>query len=929
MTKWVIHCILAWGNTVFCKVGFWIGPNPAATAEAGSVKNSLSLDIYTPPVLNARVSDHDGSSFQNPEWSVRHDRNPEVSLIAVCIHGDMRNHHHVKWLRWFLGRKDANDIMRTSYLDQSTYRLAVLGITALSVLYLISRYNYNLFHALADGASIVIAVSVFIIIWNTRHLLENDYLLHVGISFLFFALLDLLHVLGNKGMGVFPAYGNLGPALYIASRYVIGISLLIAPLFVKRKLNTSIVFTVYSLVTAFILLSIFYWHIFPVCVVEGVGLTPFKVTSDYIVCLILLGAIGLLLVNRGSFDSRVFWLIVSSLILSIATGMAFTLYADPFGITNAVGHFFQIASFCLVYLAIIETSLTKPQNILYRKLTLKEKELAENLKRLDHASVGLRQEITERKRAEEALRQSEERWAVTLASIGDAVIATDTDGRITFLNPVAEVLTGWPMAEAVGKRVQEVFRIVNEYSCAVVDDPVNKVLKAGRVVGLANHTVLLRKDGAKVPIDDSAAPIRDEAGHILGVVLIFRDISERRKVEKSLRQLNETLEQRVSERTELAHTRSRQLQALAVELITAEEQERRRISHILHDDLQQMLAAAKMQLQSVSDNLPNETILKNVWQILEDSLAKTRQLSHELSPTILHHSGLVAGLNWLSGQMNEQFGLTTAIETTADIVLDSAPLKLFLFRAVQELLFNIVKHAGVKHARIDLSSTNGCFAITVSDQGQGFDPEQMKKRGGGIGFGLLTIQERANCIGANLTIDSVPGKGSRFTLTVPHSVDKADQLPEPVAIQQACKPTEMVCDVGADVTRVLCVDDHKVMRQGLINLIDAQPCIKVVGEASNGREAIDEVAKLNPDVVLMDVSMPVMDGIEATRRIKAQWPQVRVIALSMHEDEHISRTMVEAGAEAFVGKTTSSAELLKAIFKIDPQKRCPSVCGSS
>ena len=159
-----------------------------------------------------------------------------------------------------------------------------------------------------------------------------------------------MHLLGNKNMGVFPGYGNLGPTFYIASRYVLSISLLIAPLFINRKLNTTFMFAVYSLVTSLILLSIFYWQIFPVCIVEGVGLTPFKVVSDYIICLILLGAIGLLLINRRSFDSRVLRIIVSSIILSIATGLTFTLYTDPFGITNVVGHLFQIASFYLIYL---------------------------------------------------------------------------------------------------------------------------------------------------------------------------------------------------------------------------------------------------------------------------------------------------------------------------------------------------------------------------------------------------------------------------------------------------------------------------------------------------------------------------------------------------------------------------------------------------
>jgi diguanylate cyclase (GGDEF)-like protein len=132
--------------------------------------------------------------------------------------------------------------------------------------------------------------------------------------------------------------------------------------------------------------------------------------SDYIICLILLGAIGLLLINRRSFDSRVLWFFVSSLILSIATGLAFTLYADPFGIMNAVGHFLQIASFYLVFIAFIETSLLKPQDILYRKLKQNEEKLAENVKQLDDTNAELKQEIAERKRIGDALQDSENRY---------------------------------------------------------------------------------------------------------------------------------------------------------------------------------------------------------------------------------------------------------------------------------------------------------------------------------------------------------------------------------------------------------------------------------------------------------------------------------------------------------------------------------------
>ena len=143
-------------------------------------------------------------------------------------------------------------------------------------------------------------------------------------------------------------------------------------------------------------------------------------------------------------------------------------------------------------------------------------------------------DITDRKRAEIALQASEQRWATTLTSIGDAVISTDLSGNITFMNAVAEDLTGWTLGNAMHKPITEVFHIINEQTRLEVENPISKVLREGMIIGLANHTLLVKKDGTEIPIDDSGAPIRDKEGNIAGVVLIFRDIIERKEAEKAL-----------------------------------------------------------------------------------------------------------------------------------------------------------------------------------------------------------------------------------------------------------------------------------------------------------------------------------------------------------------------------------------------------------
>ena len=166
-------------------------------------------------------------------------------------------------------------------------------------------------------------------------------------------------------------------------------------------------------------------------------------------------------------------------------------------------------------------------------------DMSEQLKRVTVSKDRLELEVEERRRVEEALRESEQRWSTTLRSIGDAVIATDTGGRITFMNDVAEASTGWTLGDALQEPIGEVFHIVHEHTRAEVESPVTKVLREGMIVGLANHTILMRKDGMEIPIDDSGAPITDKDGKTTGVVLVFRDITDRKQAEEELRKSGE------------------------------------------------------------------------------------------------------------------------------------------------------------------------------------------------------------------------------------------------------------------------------------------------------------------------------------------------------------------------------------------------------
>jgi PAS domain S-box-containing protein len=166
-----------------------------------------------------------------------------------------------------------------------------------------------------------------------------------------------------------------------------------------------------------------------------------------------------------------------------------------------------------------------------------------------------------RHQADQQLRKMERWLTTTLRSIGDGVIATDTEGCVTMLNPVAEAITGWKQAEATGQRFEEVFKTINEKTRKPIANPVSKSLKNGAVVNLEENGLLIAKDGRELPIDHSAAPIRDDDGKIIGVVVVFRDNTERKRAEFAVRQMNEQLEERVKQRTTQLEAVNRELEA--------------------------------------------------------------------------------------------------------------------------------------------------------------------------------------------------------------------------------------------------------------------------------------------------------------------------------------------------------------------------------
>lgn len=399
-------------------------------------------------------------------------------------------------------------------------------------------------------------------------------------------------------------------------------------------------------------------------------------------------------------------------------------------------------------------------------------------------------------------------------------------------------------------------------------------------------------------------PYRTANDRIAGVVITFTDITDLLTARKQLEKFNQTLETQVRQRT-------RQLQKLSLELSRAEENERRRIAEILHDDLQQILAGARYCLDRVeSDTGTGTKNLDQVYKFIDQAIQATRQLSHQLSPPILQE-GLLPALEWARRWFKEKNGIDLHLHLDPEAEPQALELRYLMFTACRELLLNIVKHAGVEKADLYLDRKNGTIRLTVEDQGRGFDPGTIESTQSN-GFGLLNIRERITAISGEMTIDSRAEKGTRIIVTIPETAIEEVREQQQPAASSRLPPSDVAPPLG-DALRILLVDDHEVMREGLRTLLKDEPGIEVIGEAPDGETALDIIAKEHPDIVLMDVSMPGIGGEEATRQIQNQFSRTVVIALSMHDASDRAEAMVAAGAHAYVQKTASLETLLSAI----------------
>ncbi|HZN44170.1 MAG TPA: response regulator [Nitrospiraceae bacterium] len=544
-------------------------------------------------------------------------------------------------------------------------------------------------------------------------------------------------------------------------------------------------------------------------------------------------------------------------------------------------------------------------------------------------------DVTARKQAEQALRESEERYRDLYESIdeGFCVIQVVFDAKNTavdyiFLevNPSFEKQTGIPQAR--GKSMRAIALHHEEYWFEMFGE-----------IALTGKSRRFEYPAAEFHRWYEGYAYRLGKAHERKVGILFNDITERKRAEEQLRQLNEELEARVTERTEELTDSQKRLRVLAAALNATEQRERQRVAVDLHDYLAQLLALTRIKLglarrQPMQPPLAN--ILTDVEEVTNKAMVYTRTLISQLSPPALSESGLPMALQWLTEQIRER-DLSVTLHVKTQIPTIAEDQALLLFQSIRELLINCVKHAETHEAAVTLEQVDGSLYIQISDQGVGFNSRVFANKGDhspAPGFGLLSIRERMLSLGGRFELESSPGKGTTTTLVLPlgdRAVESSviashgsiieeargqahNRVQAPaMTTGQSRNIVEHFTSASGSTVRVLVADDHAMVRQGLCSVLKQYSDIQVVGEAANGEEAVALADSLQPDVILMDVTMPKVDGVEATRLLKRKHPDVVVIGLSIHTTGQVETAMTEAGAVAFVNKEAAVDELYQTI----------------
>ena len=607
-------------------------------------------------------------------------------------------------------------------------RSIILTILVLVIFFILSQYNFLIFHSLAEMVSIVIAWGVFMLVWNSRRIINNDNLVSLGIALLFVGLIDGLHTLAYKGMGIFDTElsTNYATQLWIAARVLQSLSLLLFTSFLRSMIKPSYMFIGYLAITVGLLLSIFLWNLFPVCYVEGSGLTSFKVIAEYFIVLVIICALILIRHNRHKFDKRVYQMMVAAMITTIATELTFTLYVDVYGVLNILGHVLKILSFIFIYNALVRSSLIRPYETMFRQLEQEKRSV----------------EISERQ-----LNNTNAKQEALIKNISDVIGIIGVDGLMKFKSPNIEKWFGWKPEELIGK---ETWANVHADDLEQVQATFGAILQNDLAVATAEYRYLC-KNGDYKWIEATATNLISDK-NINGILLNYHDITERKQAEEALLESNSIRE-------------------LLLDIIT----------HDLRNPAGNIYALSEAARKDLPENKFLEAIYTSSGHLIE-VFNQTTILSQATFGETIPKEPL--SLNKLLQETVDEFAsalsaaeMDLVVAISPDLIIEANPL-------IREVFKNYISNA-IKYARdgkrieietiIEDQTVIVCVkdfgkTIAKADRDRIFERRAQLENGKekGRGLGLAIVKRIAEAHDGEVWVEPNKPRGNSFGLRIPH-----------------------------------------------------------------------------------------------------------------------------------------------------------------
>lgn len=600
--------------------------------------------------------------------------------------------------------------------------LAIVGLFSLG-LSITSLYNYLLFHSLAEFFGIFISISIFGIIWNARRFLKNNYFLVLGIVNLFVGLLDVLHTLSYKGMGVFIGFdANLPTQLWISSRYLMAVSLLSAPFFINKRFNFRFYLLAYSLITGGIIFSIFFYPIFPDAYIEGEGLTSFKIVSEYIISVILIAAIILIRSKKAFFNSFVLNAITASISLAVISELLFTLYVDVYGILNLLGHTFKIFASYALYLAIIDIGFNRPYSLLFYDVKQKENQL----------------------------RQEKEKIETYLDLANSFFIVLDSNERVKLINKIGAKILGYRKEEIIGKNWFDNFLPKKERP--KVKKVFEKILKGNVDPVETFENKIITKDGIRV-IEWHNSYIKNSKGKIVSIISAGDDITERKQIEER--------------KDEFIKVAGHELRTPVTSI--------KAFAQLLEKRIKKSADSRNLYFTVMIIAQINR-LNQLVADLLDVNRAKEGRL--EINKEKINLNNLIKEILDEYKYVNKSHKIEARLSADKELNGDSLRLR----QVLSNLLNNAIKYSpeGTKIV-VNSEALNGKMYVSVEDSGPGIpDNEQKKiferfyrvskqekKEKLGFGLGLYISSEIVKKHGGEIWVENGKNKGSKFIFSLP------------------------------------------------------------------------------------------------------------------------------------------------------------------